>query len=106
MRNPLPFAILCSVAFCAPALAAQPSQYESSDGNLGTWRWEKPQALRPEENEEREPGETAWERLNAERDTEVEPPPKEAVPRSLSPLQLWRLLRGKKTDNDEGESDE
>jgi hypothetical protein len=105
MRNSLLFAVICSVAFCASALA-QPSRYESLDGNLGTWGWGKPQNHRPEESEEREPGETAWERLNAERNAEVEPPPKEAIPQSLSPLQLWRLLRGKKNENNEGEGDE
>jgi hypothetical protein len=37
---------------------------------------------------------------------EVEPPPKEVLPQSLSPLQLWRLLRGKKDEGNGGEGGE
>lgn len=95
MRVTLLFTILLSVALCGP-VTAQPSPYGSVDGNLGTWKWEKPQSKGADE--EREPGETSWERLNAERKAGAEAPPKETTPTSLSPLQLWRLLRGK---NDE-----
>lgn len=94
MRVTLLFTILLSLAFCGP-VTAQPSPYGSVDGNLGTWKWEKPQAKGGDKDEEREPGETSWERLNAERKAEAETPPKETAPTSLSPLQLWRMLRGK-----------
>jgi len=102
MRATLLFTILLSLAFCGPVIA-QPSPYGSVDGNLGTWKWEKPQSKGGDENEEREPGETSWERLNAERNAETEAAPKEEMPKSLSPLQLWRRLRGK---NDEQNSEQ
>jgi len=94
MRVTLLLIILLSLAFCGP-VTAQPSPYGSVDGNLGTWKWEKPQAKGADEDEEREPGKTSWERLNAERKAETEAASKETAPTSLSPLQLWRMLRGK-----------
>ena len=97
MRTPLLCAFLLSLAVCGPA-AAQPSPYGSADGNLGTWRWNKPQHPSSDESDEREPGETSWERLNAERNAEEAAPPPEEAPKSLSPLQMWRLLRGKNNE--------
>ncbi len=97
MRVTLLFTILLSLAVCG-SVTAQPSPYGSVDGNLGTWKWEKPQAKGADENEERGPGETSWERLNAERKAGAEAAPAQETPKSLSPLQLWRMLRGK---NDE-----
>jgi hypothetical protein len=94
MCIPLLCAFLLGLAVCGPA-AAQPSPYESSAGNLGTWRWNKPQSVSSDEHDEREPGETSWERLNAERNVEETLPPQEEAPKSLSPLQMWWLLRGK-----------
>ena len=101
MRTVLLLTILFSLAFCGPA-TAQPSPYGAVDGNLGTWKWEKPQSQGTDEDEEREPGETSWERLNAERSAEAGAAPKKEMPESLSPLQLWRMLRGK---NDEQNSE-
>jgi hypothetical protein len=95
MRIFLPLsALLSSLVLSGPAVA-QLSPYGSVDGNLGTWRWEKSQSTRNDEGDEREPGETSWERLDAERSAEEAGPPKEEAPKSLSPLQMWRLLRGK-----------
>ena len=94
MRASLLLTVLLSFVLCGPA-TAQPSQYESLEGNLGVWKWEKPQSKSDDEGKEREPGETSWERLDAERKAELENPAKEAAPKSLTPLQLWRMLRGK-----------
>lgn len=99
MRTLLLFALLGNLMFCGQ-VSAQPSQYESLEGNLGTWRWGKPQTRRDDEGEEREPGETSWERLNAERNAEAEVPPNQEIPKSLTPLQLWRLLRGKNAESE------
>lgn len=104
---------LISLALSGPVVA-QPSPYGSADGNLGTWTWGKPQSPEGNEGEERAPGETSWERLNAEHQGEAEQPPQAIAPKSLSPLQLWQLLRGKHDEpgakqNDEqdgGQSDE
>ena len=109
MRTVLFFTIFFSLAVCGP-VAAQPSPYGSVDGNLGTWTWDKPQPPKSDDGEEREPGETSWERLNAERKAEAEQPAKEAAPKTLSPLQLWRLWRGKpdehKVEQNEEPNDE
>lgn len=88
------FLILVLVFLCTSRAVAQPSPYGSLDGNLGTWKWSKPQASTPEEDNEREPGETSWERLNAERDAEETELRSKEPPEGLTPLQLWRLLRG------------
>jgi hypothetical protein len=109
MRTALLFTIFLSLVLCGP-VAAQPSPYGSVDGNLGTWTWDKPQSPKSDDGEEREPGETSWERLNAERKADAEAPAREAAPKSLSPLQLWRLLRGKheehKAEQNEEQNDE
>jgi len=105
MRTSLLFTTLCGFAFCSLALA-QPSQYESLEGNLGNWRWGKTLSQKADETEEHEPGETSWERLNAERNAEVEAPAKEGAPQSLSPWQLWRLLREKDSENADGSANE
>ncbi|MBI3301154.1 MAG: hypothetical protein HYZ72_03620 [Deltaproteobacteria bacterium] len=94
MRPSLRLAVLFSLALCGPA-AAQPSPYGSLEGNLGTWKWDKSPSPKSNESDEREPGETSWERLNAERNAEAADAPKEEAPKALSPLQMWRLLRGK-----------
>jgi len=85
------------IVLCGPA-AAQPSPYGSLEGNLGAWKWEKAQSPKNDEGDEREPGETSWERLNAERNAEEAAPAKEDAPKSLSPLQMWRMLRGKSNE--------
>jgi hypothetical protein len=83
---------------------AQPWESDSAGGNLGSWKWGNSQtASGEEEGEEREPGETSWERLDAERSSETEESPKTALPQSLTPLELWHLLRGNK---DEQKSEE
>jgi len=88
---------LClSFVLCGP-VAAQPSPYGSAGGNVGTWTWGKSQSSTSDDEEARAPGETSWERLNAEHqaEAEVEPPPKETpIIQSLSPLRLWRWWRG------------
>jgi hypothetical protein len=99
MRITLFAALLLSLALCR-TIAAQPSPYGSLDGNLGTWKWDKPQPKPEEEEEEHEPGETSWERLDAERKADIATPPQQEAPQSLSPLQLWRLLRGKHDSED------
>jgi hypothetical protein len=81
-------------------VTAQTSPYGSLDGNLGTWKWDKPQPKPEDEEEQREPGETTWERLDAERKAELATPSQETAPQSLSPLQLWRLLRGQHDKED------
>ena len=102
MRIFLFAAIFLSLTFCSPA-TAQPSPYGTIEGNLGNWKWDKPQP-KSEDEEEREPGETSWERLEAERKAELETAPQEQTPKSFSPLQLWRLLRGKLSGEDNSQS--
>jgi hypothetical protein len=79
-------------------VAAQPSPFGSVDGNVATWKWDKEQRQNTGDSDEREPGDTSWERLDAERQAEEqESHPKEA-PTALTPLQMWRLLRGKTSE--------
>lgn len=93
MRAALLFSLFLSLVLCGPVVA-QPSPYGSAGGNLGTWAWGKSPSATSDEGEERAPGETSWERLNAEHQAEVEQPPKEIpIIQSLSPLRLWRWLR-------------
>src|SRR5262245_29545340 len=95
MRIALFFSLCLSLALCGPVIA-QPSPYGSAGGNLGTWSWGKSSSPQSDEDEERAPGETSWERLNAEHQSEsaVEQAPKETpIIQSLSPLRLWRWLR-------------
>jgi hypothetical protein len=70
----------------------------SQEGNLGTWKWGKQQvAPQKEETDEtdedtdQERGGTSWERMKAER----EPAPEEQEPKTLTPLELWRMIREK-----------
>jgi len=114
MRIALFFSLCLSLALCGPVVA-QPSPYGSAGGNLGTWSWGKSQSPKSDEDEERAPGETSWERLNAERQPEVEEAPKETpIIQSLSPLRLWRWLRDspeetsaeQNTTQDEGQNAE
>lgn len=77
---------------------AQPWGSDSAGDNLGSWKWGNPQAANGEEEEEREPGETSWERLDAERGSETAESPKAGLPQSLTPLELWHLLRGNKDE--------
>ncbi|MBI3798001.1 MAG: hypothetical protein HY268_13675 [Deltaproteobacteria bacterium] len=94
MRAALLFSLFFSLMLCGPVVA-QPSPYGSAGGNLGTWSWDKSQPAKSDEDEERAPGETSWERLNAEHQPAVEQAPKEIpIIQSLSPLRLWRWLRG------------
>jgi hypothetical protein len=95
---------LClSFVLCGP-VAAQPSPYGSAGGNVGTWTWGKSQSSKSDEEDARAPGETSWERLNAEHQAQVEQPPKETpIIQSLSPLRLWRWWRG---DHEESNADQ
>jgi len=97
MRIFVVLALFLGLAFSGPALA-QSWQSDSADGNLGSWKWGKSQAPNDDEEEEREPGETSWERLDAERNAEAAEPPKAGLPQSLTPLQLWHMLRGNKDE--------
>ena len=75
------------------SVRAQNSPYSYPQGNVGSWSWDKPQPKIDEESEEREPGETAWERLQAERAPAEQAPPRREVLKSLSSfglLQWWR----------------
>ncbi len=70
----------------------------SQEGNLGTWKWGKQQPTPPKEETEdtaedsdQERGGTSWERMNAEREPEEE----KQEPKTLSPLDLWRMIREK-----------
>jgi hypothetical protein len=91
------------ISCCSPVLA-QPSPYGSFDGNVGTWGWGKSPAKQADKMEEHEPGETSWERLDAERQAErVEPEdqPHAELLKTLSPWRLWRLFRGKHNEQSE-----
>jgi hypothetical protein len=97
MRTLGVLALSLSLAFSGSA-RAQLWQSDSADSNLGSWKWGTPPASNSDDEEEREPGETSWERLDAERNSETEEPPKAALPQSLTPLELWHLLRGNKDE--------
>lgn len=75
---------------------AQNSPYSYPQGNVGSWSWDKPQPKIDEESEEREPGETAWERLQAERAPAEQESPRREVLKSLSPLGLLQWWRKEK----------
>ena len=75
---------------------AQNSPYLPPKGNVGSWSWDKSQPKYTEDGEEREPGETSWERLQAEQQTETASPPQQEIIKSLSPLGWWRWWRGEK----------
>jgi hypothetical protein len=83
-----------------PLVFAQPSSPEPFNGNLGSWTWGKhkePPSDEVEENDEDDEGrgETSWERLHTERSDEIEPPESEKTPKSLTPLDVWRMLWSK-----------
>ena len=85
---------------------AQLFPYTNPDGNIGSWSWDKSRPKKSDGNQEREPGETSWERLQAEREAgDISPPQKETL-KSLSPLELWRLWRGKKEEKEGNAGDE
>lgn len=77
-------------------VCAQNSPYFYPQGNVGSWSWDKPQPKNDEESEEREPGETAWERMQAERAPAEQEPPRREVLKSLAPLGLLRWWRKEK----------
>jgi hypothetical protein len=78
--------------------SAQNSPYTQPKGNVGTWSWDKSQPKPAEEDEEeREPGETSWERMQSGRQPAEAAPPQEEILKSLSPLSLWRWWRGEKS---------
>lgn len=79
-----------------PSVTAQPSSYGSPADNIGTWKWGIPAGSQEPASEEREPGETSWERLAAEREPAFTNPHSEEAPQTLSPLRLWRWFRGEK----------
>jgi hypothetical protein len=47
-----------------------------------------------EDDADKGQGETSWERMNAERQSEVTDSPAEEPPDTFSPLVLWRMIRG------------
>jgi len=84
---------------------AQSSAAGSFEGNLGSWTWGKQQTPPSSEVEELEGddegrGETSWERLNTERSEELEPSTSEQTPKSLTPVDLWRMLWSKLTKDE------
>jgi hypothetical protein len=85
--------VLLSTVFLR-LVAAQPSPFGSVDGNVATWKWDKAQRQNTGDSEERESGDTAWERLDAERQTEEQESHSKETPTTLTPLQMWRMLRG------------
>jgi hypothetical protein len=89
--------ILLSTVFPKTA-AAQPSPFGSLDGNIATWKWDKAQRRNDGDSDEREPGDTSWERLDAERQAEEQDSRPKEAPTALTPLQMWRLLRGKTSE--------
>src|SRR5215510_513659 len=100
-----------SISRCSPVLA-QPSLYGSPygsfDGNVGTWGWGKSPSPQTDEAGEREPGETSWERLDAERQAEHDKPevqPHAELLKSLSPWRLWRMFRGKHDEQSEAHTE-
>ena len=100
MRSHLVFAALFIIAFSAP-LSAQISPYGNAGDNLGSWSWDKSKTKNSDGGEEHEPGESSWERLKAEREAEeAELTPKDEQIKSLSPLELWHLWRGKKEEGE------
>src|SRR5262245_18029181 len=78
---------------------SQNSPYSDSQGNVGSWSWGKSQSRNGEESKEREPGETSWERLQAEQAPVESEPPRQEVLKSLSPLGWWRWWNGGKDRN-------
>lgn len=73
---------------------AQGSPYTRPEDNVGSWSWGKPSARNNDDSEEREPGETSWERMQAEKAPVEKEPPRQEVLKSLSPLGLWEWWRG------------
>lgn len=83
-----------------PPAWAQTSSPGAFDSNLGSWTWGKqqePPRTEVEETDEDDEGrgETSWERLHAERDNELEYSESEKPPKSLTPLDVWRMLWSK-----------
>jgi hypothetical protein len=79
------------------AQSASPGSFNS---NLGSWTWGKqkePPSDEIEENDEDNEGrgETSWERLHTEQDDETENLESEKTPKSLTPLDVWRMLWSK-----------
>lgn len=94
--------LVVGIVFILPLrTSAQNSPYTSPKGNVGSWSWGKSQPAKPaddeEEAEEREPGETSWERMQSERQPAETAPPEGEILKSLSPLSLWRWWRGEKS---------
>ena len=85
--------LLLALSVC---VRAQNSPYTRPEDNVGSWSWDKPSARSSSDSEEREPGETSWERMQAEQQPEVAPRPRKEILRSLAPLGLWRWWRGEK----------
>gem|GEM_PF-4597682 len=84
------------VAMLAVNAQAQGSPYARPEDNVGSWSWGRPSTKNSDDSEEREPGETSWERMQAEKaPVEKEPPHKEVL-KSLSPFGLWEWWRGEK----------
>jgi len=90
--------LLVSAFVCILPLRAlaQNSPYTQPKGNVGSWSWDKSQPKHTEDAEEREPGETSWERMQSERQPEEAAPPQGEILKSLSPLSLWHWWRGEK----------
>ena len=93
-------------SLCLSTLAAaQSSQYNSADNNLGTWKWGSSSSSRADAYEDDDYGGTTWEQMYEDRlyEQELE---KEDEPTSFSllsaPVKIWRFFWPKK-DEDEFE---
>jgi hypothetical protein len=84
---------------------AQNSPYPRPEDNLGTWSWDKPQPRNNEERKEREPGETSWERMQAEQQLDPATTSQQETSKSLSPVDLLRWWRGEKTTDSTDSTD-
>ena len=84
---------------------AQNSPYPRPEDNLGTWSWDNPPPRNSEESEEREPGETSWERMQAEQQPDTATTSQQETSKSLSPVDLWRWWRGEKTPDSTGSTE-
>lgn len=91
---PLAFALMLSLTVNA---RAQGAPYSDPRGNVGSWSWDRPQPRNSEQSDEREPGETSWEKMQAEQTSVEKEPPRQEVLKSLSPRSWWRWWRGEKT---------
>lgn len=103
MRRTLLLVVLLSLLLTIPTFAQVAPPSGSAEDTPDTEQQEEEQPTLPnmdessegsDESAEQGRGETSWERMNAEREAEVEPAPKEEPPESFSPVQVWRMILG------------